>query len=385
MLLWKKIAEESAIRCCACATLDYKTVESRVEHEGISFLTITLPNFGKDFERSLDQKAVARNMFAGFGFHAGLPRFLGGFLEQVFSRGSGELLDTPSIDAILAVRQLTLMFGKIGLPCSDARTAKAIQGYIECDNEVKRSDNAPEKAELLPAFLRIADLLFRDMFKAIDISVFNRELIPKHGPGATADKLRGNAKYRNRSWTERLEVVFPSEDFLLPSMSDNFRHELDDVDLVEPGSEMPVKVITVPKTLKTPRIIAIEPTAMQYAQQSLWAMFRYHVERDHNLSVMIGFTDQTPNQRMAREGSLSGELATLDMSEASDRVSYLDVKAMFLKYPLLWWALDGCRSKTAWIPEQNKTIVLNKYASMGSAVTFPLEAMVLLTLLLVGI
>jgi hypothetical protein len=385
MLLWKKVAEESATRCCACATRDWKTVTSRVEHEGISFLTISLPNFGKDFERSLDQKAVARNLFTGFGWQAGLPRFLGGFLEQVFSRESGELLTEPSIDAILAVRQLTLMFGKIGLPCSDARVTKAIRGYIECDVQVGRSDADPEKIELIPSFLRISDLLFRDVFHAVDRDIYDRKLIPKHGPGATADKQRGNAKYRNRTWTERLEVIFPSEDFLLPSMSKNFRHELEDVDLQEPGAEMPVKVITVPKTLKTPRIIAIEPTAMQYAQQSLWAMFRHHIERDYNLSMMVGFDDQVPNQDMAEEGSRYGNLATLDMSEASDRVSYLDVKAMFLKYPLLWWALDGCRSKTAWIPEVDKTIVLNKYASMGSAVTFPLEAMVFLTLIFVGI
>jgi hypothetical protein len=385
MLLWKQVADESATRCCTCATRDWRTVTSRIEHEGISFLTITLPSFGKDFERSLDQKAVARNLFAGFSFQASLPRFLGGFFEQVFDRNSGELLDDPNIDAILAIRQLTLMFGKILLECSDARVEKAIQGYIECEKDVQRSDAALTGNPLLTDLVRVSDLLFRDVFRSVDRDVFERKLIPKHGPGATADKQRGNAKYRNRTWTTRLEALFPAEEFLLPSMSENFRHEMEDVDILEPGSEMPVKVITVPKTLKTPRIIAIEPTAMQYAQQSLWAMFRHRIEGDYNLSSMVGFDDQLPNQELAREGSKTQELATLDMSEASDRVSYATVKAIFLKYPFLWWALDASRSRTARIDGKDEIFTLSKFASMGSAVTFPLEAMVFLSMIFLGI
>jgi hypothetical protein len=357
----------------------------RTEHEGLSFLTITLPSFGKDFERSLDQGRVARNLFSGFSWQAGLPRFLGGFLEQVFDRECGELLNEPNIDAVLAVRQLTLMYGKILLPCSDARVKKAMDGYLECEKEVARSDANLFGNPLITDLVRVSDLLFRDVFRSVDRDVFERKLVPKHGPGATADKQRGNAKYRNRTWTMRLESVFPAEDFLLPSMSKQFRDEMDDVDFLEPGTEMPVRVITVPKTLKTPRIIAIEPTAMQYAQQSLWAMFRHRIEGDYNLSAMVGFDDQLPNQEMAREGSRTGDLATLDMSEASDRVSYETVKAIFLKYPFLWWALDGSRSRTAQLDGYDQKVTLSKFASMGSAVTFPLEAMVFLSMIFLGI
>jgi hypothetical protein len=111
--------------------MDFKKVQVRVKHEGLSFLTITLPNFGKDFEKSLDQGYVDRRLFTGFQFRGGLPLFLGGFLDRVFDRGSGLLLDEPDIDAILAVRQLTLMFGKILVPCSDARTHKAMKQFIQ--------------------------------------------------------------------------------------------------------------------------------------------------------------------------------------------------------------------------------------------------------------
>jgi hypothetical protein len=52
MLLWQEVANELATWCCTSTRLDYKTVQSRVGHEGESFLTITLPNFCTDFQKS---------------------------------------------------------------------------------------------------------------------------------------------------------------------------------------------------------------------------------------------------------------------------------------------------------------------------------------------
>jgi len=137
LLLWHMLADESANRCSTSATLDFKKVKCRVEHEGLSFLTITLPDFGKEFQKALDQGKVDRRLFTGFQRKGELPLFLGGFLDRVFSRDSGRLLDEPCVDAILAVRQLTLMFGKMLLPSSDARLRSAMRSYIECEQDVR--------------------------------------------------------------------------------------------------------------------------------------------------------------------------------------------------------------------------------------------------------
>jgi hypothetical protein len=266
LLLWNQLAQECAGRCCTRTTMDMRYVQGRVEHEGVSFLTITLPAFGKDFEKSLDQGRVSRNQFQGYTWTACLPRFLSGFMGRVFDSNTGVLLDDPCIDAVRSIRQLTLMFGKILIPCSDARVEAAIRGYIEWEQDVRRSDQRLTSDDYR-TFRRVSETLFRTLFLNIDQMVFDREFRPKHGPGATADRLRGNAKYNQRTWTARLEEIFPSGEFLLPNSS--FEMELGYVDVLEPGSEMPVKVITVPKTLKTPRIIAEEPTHMQYMQQAL--------------------------------------------------------------------------------------------------------------------
>jgi hypothetical protein len=382
MSLWSTIAEESAMRCHTSATKDINTVLVRQKHEGFSFLTITLPSFGKEFQKALDQGIVSDTMFRSFSRHRGLPRFLGGFLRNVFCLDSGVLRDEPCIDSILAVRQLTLMFQKVLIPCSNARDSAAMHSYVTCEQEVKEKDASLSTFDY-DAFQRMSNLLFSGVFSVLDRMVSNFELVPKHGPGATADKLRGNSKYRQLTWTDRLEQYFPCGEYMFPSVSHFWEH-YDDIDFLEPGAEIPVKVITVPKTQKTPRIIAIEPTAMQYAQQSLLEPIVELIERDSLLGKLIGFTDQGPNQAMARESSLTGTLATLDLSDASDRVSNQLVRTMLHNFPNLNGAVDACRSRKADVPGFGE-IRLAKFASMGSALCFPFEAMVFLTCVSLGI
>ena len=393
LYLWKEIADESAIRCSTSATQDFKTVLCRTEHEGLSFLTIALPAFGKDFERSLELGQVDRSLFTGFQWKGGLPRFLGGFLGLVFDRNGGQLLDEPSVDAILAVRQLTLMFGKLFILPSDRRVKQAMRQFVECDEEVRNVDQRRTSIDL-ERFRQMSALLFRDVFTRVDREIHNGEAIPKHGPGATADRLVGNHKFKQKSWTVRLEKIFSSSDFLIP----NYRYfdNLEQVDLLEPGSEIPVRVISVPKTQKTPRIIAIEPTAVQYAQQGIDELIRRAIDEGDYLSShgarafglcihkMVGLKWQEPNQELALEGSLTGDLATLDLSEASDRVSYQLVQVMLRDWPHLREAVDACRSMRADVQGEG-VITLAKFASMGSALCFPIEAIVFLTLVFLGI
>lgn len=383
MLLWQEALNELGAWCCTSTNRDYQTAAMRFKHEGESFLTITLASFGKDFTKSLDLGYVAHDMFAGFSRHGGLPRFLGGFLEQVFDRESGVLLDVPSVDSIFAVRQLTLMFAKILIPCSDARVKGAITRYVECEKEVENhAESTP--TELCEELTRMAGLLFaEDVLTPMDSDVYSGDLLPGHGPGATADKLRGNAKFDQRTWPVRLERVFPSREYAIA----NERYAesvLDQVELLEPDAEIPVRVITVPKTLKTPRIIAIEPTAMQYMQQAISKRLVQYLERSKIVRGMVGFTHQEPNQLLAKEGSILGELATLDLSEASDRVSNQHVLALLKHFPNLSEGVQATRSTKADVPGHG-IIPLTKFASMGSALCFPMEAMVFLTVCFLGI
>jgi hypothetical protein len=380
--LWSTLADDLAKECCTSATRDINTVSVRTEHEGLSFLTITLPQFGKDFELSLDRGAVDRQDFQGFSWKSGLPVFLWGFLSRVFDAKDGRLVDEPDVAAIRAIRQFMLLYSKLFLLINYEREKAAMQKFIDCEKEVTISD-ARLTDQMRSDFSRIANIVLGRTLMKIDREIADPlNVYPAHGPGATADKLIGNAKYNQNTWPLRLEKVFHSVDHLLPSPS--YFEELEGVHFLEPEMEIPVKVISVPKTQKTPRIIAVEPTAMQYAQQSVRSIIYEEVARDNLLDTFIGFTDQTPNQELACEGSLNGELATLDLSEASDRVSCLHVEDLLAFTPHLREAVFACRSTKADV-QGHGIVSLAKFASMGSALSFPIEAMVFLTIVFYGV
>jgi hypothetical protein len=368
--------------CCTSATHDRKTIMSRFKNEGTSFLTITLPAYAKGFERSLDVGQVDPSLFPSFGKHKGLPRFLGGFLDLVFDRNTGRLLADPSHEAIFYIRQITLMCKKILLPCTKERERNAFDEYVKCEYEVRSwGENVPER--LIRRFGRISHLLWDRDLSVIDRKVYEGHHVPRHGPGTTAERIVANAKFVQPTWTERLERnFFQSSEFLIPNSG--YYEELSSIDFVEPGRELPVRVVSVPKTLKTPRIIAIEPLCMQYAQQSLMELFVDQLERSDYLSGSIGFTDQVPNQLMAMLGSSDGSLSTIDLSEASDRVSNRLVQELFSPYRSLLRALMACRTWRADVPGHG-VIPLAKFAAMGSAVCFPVEAMVFLTICVLAI
>lgn len=453
MSLWRELATEVAGWCCTSAIRDIKTVADRVEAEGDSFLTITLPQYCKDFERSLELGSIGSDLFCGFHKRGGLPLFLGGFLSQIFDT-DGSLLDDPSIDCISAVRQLTLVFGKIEHEASQRRKARAMRKFVEIEAELEELDSSGFE-EFLPLFLKASTLLWADVFAHVENTIlgthqlahdwesledshtFNRRpdheqrgrdylfeslfprvsvgripawkkerdckivdpssrylLVPKHGPGATADKLRGNAKFSVSKWPQRLESVFPYGDYALPSW--RYYDQLARVEFLEPGAEIPVKVISVPKTPKTPRIIAVEPTAMQYAQQALSHQIIDEIEKhiesppsggDQMCNLgrfFVGFEHQDPNRVLAREGSLTGFLATLDLSEASDRVLNRHVELLFGRFPHLNEAVQATRSSKADVLGHG-VIPLAKFASMGSALCFPVEAMVFTTIVFAAI
>lgn len=384
MLLTLQFLKEFGELVCTSTARDSKTITSRVEHEGLSFLTITLPKFATDFQKSLERGKVESDVFTGFTNQKGtcLPAFLQGFTTLVFDSSSGVLLDNPSIEAIRFVRQLTMLHGKVLLPCSPERERNSFLDYLATEDHVKEFDarRSPSDYE---EFRHAFSLLFRDVVQGLDNFIYaNEPLLPRHGPGATAERILGNKKLTQLTWPSRLERVFPQRDYIIPS--ERYSSELEKVRDLDPGDEIPVRVISVPKTLKTRRIIAIEPVAMQYMQQAIMAPLVESLENDPITGPLLGFTDQIPNRDLAREGSRNGTLATIDLSSASDLVSNQLVRAAFTSWPHLGGAIDATRSRRADVPGHG-VIRLSKYASMGSALCFPIEAMVFLTVVMIGI
>jgi len=373
-----------AISECRAITSDLRdltTVRSRVENEGISFLTITLPSFADDFIRSLANGRVDSTAFRSFRKAGAIPAFLQGMTSLIFNRETGEIYnesptsfdrDIPTI--IKCVRQICLAFKKLELECTPSRVNASLEGFVATEHEL--SDFEAQGGNNDDNFRRVARLLWDNAF-----SDFNLEnLAPKHGPGATADGISGNQKYRWLRWHDRLEPYFHllGDGYSISAFdSDEFR----DVTVVDPVQELPVKVTPVPKSQKGPRIIAIEPVCMQYAQQALMSYLVGKIQSSDMSGGHVNFTDQSVNQRLALIASRKDlcHLATIDLSEASDRVPLSLAADMFSNVDLRDSIL-ACRSTHAKLPTGQLIGPLKKFASMGSALCFPVESMFFYTI-----
>lgn len=362
---------------------DLETIRSRVEDEGLSFLTITLPTFGKDFDMSLAGASIDPTLFRSFKKSGRAPAFLQGFLDHVFDRVSGRILDEPCIQAIEGIRQICYAFKKVELDCTPKRQRAAVQKFIE-DELVF---NEPIDTHDIQMFEGVAKALWGAVLYPGDFNP--HDVVPKHGPGATAEGVTSNRKFSLPSWYMRLEPHFPILSYGFFSSEAHLSRELRQTRMLPPDQELPVKVTLVPKTLKTPRIIAIEPTCMQYAQQAVAGWLVATLESHELTAGHINFSDQSVNRDLAMSSSHDGKFATLDLSSASDRVPFSLAISMFNQVPVLKDAIKACRSTRARLPKQfageMPPLKLRKFASMGSALCFPIEAMYFYTICVVAL
>ena len=367
------ILTDVGMLCHVDTTRDAESLTRRYEHEGDPFLTITLPTLAKDLERALSD-GVWPDTNPRFDRRSGLPVLFQGFLIRVFD-DKGQLLDSPDADCIWAVRQICYLTQKVERAVSPERLAAAYSAFIEVDDAL--DDHFLRTSPEMPwqEYQDMASKVYGPLFDCLERDIANFDLIPSHGPGAVADRLDHPERWEFPYWPERLDSVFPSWRYTrnLP--------EWNRANVVSHDGELPVRVVAVPKTQTSPRIIAIEPSAMQYAQQALKAKIYDYVDRSP-LRELIGFVDQGRNRELARVSSMSGRLATLDLSEASDRVHVDMVKYTFYRWPhLLDFALD---TRSEWADVNGVEWRLAKFASMGSALTFPFETIIFSIIALMG-
>jgi hypothetical protein len=210
----------------------------------------------------------------------------------------------------------------------------------------------------------------------------------RFGPGATHGVKRSEASIR-RKLAESLQC---SEDFLpmsamilgeMPHLTSI--HQIENSEKIEMSSpcegtlvvdewvSVPVEIVParlnfVPKNAKTHRSVCVEAGLNVMFQLALGK----HMAR-RLAAFGIDITDQTLNQRRALEGSLTGALATLDLSSASDTISR---EIVFELLPLEWAELlSWGRSSNVVLPN-GSTITQEKFSSMGNGYTFPLETLI---------
>lgn len=352
---------------------DYSTIKNRFEHEGFSFLSVTLPSLCDALDLGLatgkfDRPSSFKKMGKGE-----LPAFLQGFLIEVFDK-QGRLKEEPSVEHIKCLRELLRLFKKTELDATshEKLVEQTVDKFFKTEEVLSGINFDPRKTHLL-------GLVAKFILPTVDTYDQDR-VYTRHGPGGVYEKVAGNGKWK--LLTRVFQTTVFSNWFFTPYVSSSHELPKDEWDTYSPVGGVS-RLICVPKTSTSLRTITVEPLLLQYLQQGLNRHLREEITRCSVLSRCLKLTDQSENQKLALEGSLTGEWATIDLSSASDLLSTDVVKLVFQHRPAFLEQAMSCRS--SFVEYGKRRVRLRKFAGMGNALTFPVQSTCFATLCIAAV
>lgn len=124
-------------------------------------------------------------------------------------------------------------------------------------------------------------------------------------------------------------------------------------------------LFTVPKSDVINRVACKEPDLNMFLQKSVGLYIRKRLRR-----FGINLNDQSKNRYLARKGSITNDLATIDLSAASDSMTSTVLLELL---PTQWFdVLDDIRSPFTYV--DGKWMELYLFSTMGNGFTFELES-----------
>lgn len=365
-------------------------VKRRLLSEGIGFLTKTLPRLGKAFDKALSGDTPLDASKLGFPTlpNSQLPRFLGELFQSVL-HPDGTVLQDPCAKCVGTLRLILYYLYKYETKYSEDQEHAVINRFEKTEDDLRQvsadlctlqvsveatmlSRRRRCKASDRETIVREARILLSRVFSGLDL----KDITPRHGPGVVATKQQLWEKYEWSNVSDRITKEFPLDAFFYASLG-HFCDEVRNVNNIT-NFDLPAKVILVPKDSRGPRLISCEPVDFQWIQQGVSRRIVEHVESINLTKFNVFFTNQQPNRIGALLGSRSGRYATLDLNEASDRVSVSLVHLLFPSH--VFDVLSACRTSSTVLPN-GKVLPLQKFAPMGSALCFPILALTVWSIL----
>jgi hypothetical protein len=413
--LWMRLATKSQLSHYV-SSKDREVFTKRLEAEGLSFLTQTLPVVGKGLLAGFSRGFLLTSDFPGWRLKKdkAYPLFLCGafseLFEGVYLRKQFEDISSRNhaAGAVACIRQLTELFYKLELEPTPEQLAQTTETFKQAEWDVTNllghmySDCIPIGVRAVeermqyhfdtsthPSNHESSGLTRRDVRNYAQVirrakrlvhwlvkDVNPLEIRPKHGSGSSACRVKPHARYDSYRYIQRIADMYPYDEYFhfgRSSVCDNIAPWglSEGPEEVEPSA----RVVFVPKDSRGPRLISEEPREFMYLQQGLNSLLVSAVERNHAVASEVSWLDQGRNRELARLGSIDPSLyVTLDLKEASDRVSWKLVKYLF---PKPWRdAFNASRSLSTELPD-GEVIPLHKFAPMGSACCFPVMSICL--------
>jgi hypothetical protein len=414
---------------------DVETFATRSTEEGPEFYARNLAKLRKDVLTSFEVGKLTVTTRFGLKRTTGLPRFLHNVFASVYNI-DGSLRHDVSVDAVACLNQLTAVFSKVRGGHTPESDKAVIESFVKTEEEMATFRINESQAVFkwtavngtsvkrvptpLGEILDEARRLVRRVLAGSD----PREISPKHGSGASACSTPKWARYGGPRYVEKIDRIWPMSEYYYASAA-AFCDGLEQY-LGAPEFDPSAKVLLVPKDARGQRLISCEPKETMWIQQGLMSKLYEDIEGASLTQGLVNFTEPGFNQYAAWRGSLTGTLpplsskppsgsswldatasarrdadtsymiditerlltrkggrrtvsalmeghvATIDLKDASDRLSMRLVERLF---PVNWSsALSACRSEFTRLPD-GRLITLSKHAPMGSAVCFPVMAL----------
>lgn len=403
---------------------DFERLPLLCQHRGLALFTLDFPALDAMLLQGLE---VGRLQLSGpfvrrVSKRVLVPRLFSGLWLRVFDKDANLKLDVD-VTAMLFLRQIFRLGKNITVVCSDRRIKATLENYHDIEQRTRRptlewasdfidtnhrsgrlhigdcldellapgplfeapvntgSTNKESQNQgdwrLLDQIQQVADLVIGSFehFDSITFSCDSEDgskgIGFRHGPGAVAEKLKQWEKSHFKSWPAKLQRTFPWELVGKTIGSDQERplnHELSS------------RLLCVPKSSKGPRLIAAEPVAHMWCQQGLSSFLCSQLYASPLRRDFVDFRDQSKSGDLVLSASLDRKLATVDLSDASDRLSCWTVERMFRSNRSLLLALHAARTRSLRddISKSPGFLNLKKFASQGTATTFPVQSLVFL-------
>lgn len=342
---------------------------TRLSHEGIGFATRTLPTLSESLLQHLSGRRAA---YSGFKLTRAkdYPLFLKGLFFLAY--------DEDSFSHTLAIEWIynfSNSFKKLKGPFKQVELQSQLNDFVEVD-QLLPDDHRNEFDELV---IDHARMFITDLFGPIneDENILLDGIVPRPGPGATNKPVALNRRFEPSVVHSVVDDVLPYAEWFYSSYN-HFCWEIPRLRALK-RSEPRSRFKFVEKQVGKARGICIEENEMQYFQQGV-KHFLYQWIESHPLTKgKINFTDQSINAHLALHSSCTGDFATLDMKDASDRITRQLVAKLFSDVPFLADILDRLSTRAIDLPfEVNglSTLMAKKFAPMGSGICFPIMSLV---------
>lgn len=181
--------------------LDYAM--RRLRSEGLGFVTKTLPTLGKNLDLALKSGIYSPLATMKRRPKGAYPSFLKGLHSRIFML-NGTLLENPCPDAIRAIRQISFVLYKLELEFSEVQVDEKISSFVEVDKTLLHMDNITMQTA---GYIYTAQGLMERIFDGLE----PRDIVPRPGPGQTADRVAREARYEPHVRYDDVERFMLSE------------------------------------------------------------------------------------------------------------------------------------------------------------------------------